>query len=437
MFGVLAEYRIELILAVVVTVVSIPLLARSILGKTSQSLALVGLAFAIFLSMAVGAHWPGGGVNAILQFIPSAFAYLIVCLHCTTKRKVQWVIAMLVFVCMFVIAQGALEMHNGLPTSASNASMESSYFFGMMNAQNEWFYRLRGKGQIDDPNDFAQLIVCTLPLIFFFWKKSRAIRNVFVVLLPVGVLLWGAYLTHSRGSILALLAVVIVALRKRIGTIPALILAGVLFAGATAVGYSGGRNISASAGEDRTALWGEGLELLKSHPLFGVGWGNMPNYAGQTAHNTIVVCAAELGGVGLFFWSMFLLPSLRDVLVVASPKLAAPKEELEIAAVTDASYPIAPAAPQIPDEADIRRLGRLLVLSFTGYLVAGWFLSRAYVMTLFLLGGLTEVAFNMASQRGMSVARLPLGRVIRYSAMLTVAFVLMMYVVLRVINVVH
>jgi hypothetical protein len=40
------------------------------------------------------------------------------------------------------------------------------------------------------------------------------------------------------------------------------------------------------------------------------------------------------------------------------------------------------------------------VLSFTGFLVAGWFLSRTYVMTFFLLGGMVEVVYEMALQRG-------------------------------------
>jgi hypothetical protein len=85
----------------------------------------------------------------------------------------------------------------------------------------------------------------------------------------------------------------------------------------------------------------------------------------------------------------------------------------------------------------IRRLGRLLVLSFTGFLVAGWFLSRAYILTLFLLGGLTEVAFQMALQRGLVSPRLPLGRVLRYSGLLTLGLILIMYITLRIVNLTH
>ena len=436
MFGSLAEYRIELILAAVIAFVSIPAFGRSSVGKTAQTPALIGLAFATFMSVLVGASWAGGGLTALLLFIPNAFAYLLVCVHCTTKRKIQILILMMLFVCLFVIAQGALELHRGLPqgVDARDVHMEGSYFLGMSNEHKEWFYRLRGQGQINDPNDFAQLIICVLPLMFFFWKQKKKIWNFLVVLLPVGILLWGAFLTHSRGSILAFMAVLIMASRKKIGTVPSLILAGLLFAGASATGYTGGRDISASSGEDRTELWGDGLQLLKAHPLFGIGFGNMPDAIGKTAHNTIVVCAAELGLCGLFFWSMFLFPSIRDAVAVASPKNAIEKKAVVL---SDTAFPLPPPSVAVPDESEIRLLGRLLVLSFTGFLVSGWFLSRAFVLTLFLLGGLTEVVFQMALQKGLVSPRLPLARVLRYSGAMTIGFILVMWITLRIVNLTH
>ena len=433
MFGSLAEYRIELILAGVIAFVSLPALSGSSVGKTAQLPAVAGLAFATFMSVLVGASWAGGGLTAFLLFIPNAFAYVLVCVFCTTRRKVQIVILMMLFVCLFVIGQGALELRHGLPQglAAHDADMSGSYFMGMSNEHREWFYRLRGQGQINDPNDFAQLIVCVLPLMFFFWKEKRKVRNFFFVLVPVGILLWGAFLTHSRGSILALMALVIMALRKKIGTVPSLLLAGLLFAGASAAGYTGGRDISTSSGEDRTELWGDGLQLLKAHPLFGIGFGNMPDAIGKTAHNTIVVCAAELGLCGLFFWSMFLFPSVRDAVAVAWPRNIIEKKPVVL---SDTAFPLPPPGSAVPDESDIRLLGRLLVLSFTGFMVTGWFLSRAFVLTLFLLGGLTEVVFQMALQRGMVSPRLPLGRVLRYSGLMTIGFILVMYITLRIVN---
>jgi O-antigen ligase len=242
------------------------------------------------------------------------------------------------------------------------------------------------------------------------------------------------YLTHSRGAILGVLAIVIVAARRKIGTVPALLLAGVLFIAASTTNFAGGRDISTSAGEDRTVLWGDGMQLLKTHPVFGVGFGQMPEYFGHTAHNTIVVCAAELGFCGLFFWSLFLLPSLKDAAGVAYRKN---EIQREAAVSSDTSYPLAAASLNVPDEAEIAKFAQLLVLSFTGFLVTGWFLSRAYILTLFLLAGFTEAIYEMARERGMVPERLPFGRIFKYSGVMAIGLVLMMYVVLRIVNLTH
>jgi O-antigen ligase len=285
--------------------------------------------------------------------------------------------------------------------------------------------------EINDPNDFAQLIACVLPLVFIFWRPKKMLQNIAFVILPVCALLYGAYLTHSRGGMLALLAIVVVAARRRIGTLPALLLVGGLFVASMALHVTGGRDISADAGEDRTDLWGQSMQLLKSHPLFGVGFGNLADYLGHTAHNTILVCAAELGLFGLYFWSLFLFPTLRDALAITSPKKV---NEGEPVIPEEAPFPQVSLKIEALDKAEINRLGRLMVLSFTGFLVAGWFLSRAFVMTLFLLGGMTEVIFEMALQRGMISSRLPFARVLRYSGALAILLLLVMYITLRIVN---
>ena len=436
MFGAIAQYRIELILALLLILVSVPAILNTKVGKTAQTTGLIGLAFATMASVVIGAHWFGGGITAFLLFIPNAFAYFLVFLHCDTTKKLKVLIFMVLFVCLFVVAQGTYEMHEGLPTGpeARNVDLTDTYFLGMDNDAGQWFYRLRGKGEINDPNDFAQVIVTVLPLTFIFWQRKRFLRNFVVVLLPVAALLWGSYLTHSRGAVVGLLAVAIMAMRRRIGTVPSLVIAAVLFATLSALHFTGGRQISTSAGEDRTALWGEGMQLLKSHPFFGVGFGSMPEYATQTAHNTIVVCAAELGFTGLYFWSVFLLPSLRDAASLASPEKV---KDGEAPAPPSTSQPFHLPSPETLAKADINKLGQLLVLSFTGFLVTGWFLSRAYVLTLFLLGGLTEVVYEMALSRNMLAPRPRLGTTLRQSGYMAVGLVLLMYVTLRIVNVTH
>src|ERR1035437_4572766 len=218
MFGPLAAYRIELILAILIFFVSLPALMKSFILKTPQSLALIGLALAVFLSVLIGVRWPGGAVHAFLGFIPNAFAFWLVCLHCNSKKKLQTLVAMLVFVCLFVIANGCIELLHGgqesvhnLPTDAYRANadawrVEHPYLLPKPNDREEP-NRLKGLGQINDPNDFAQLLVCVIPLVFIFWRPKKMLRNFALVMLPVCALLFGVFLTHSRGALVALMAV--------------------------------------------------------------------------------------------------------------------------------------------------------------------------------------------------------------------------------------
>ena len=444
LFGPLAPYRIELILAVLIVFASLPGLRKSFILKTTQSLALIGLAVAAFMSVLVGVRWAGGAVQALLGFIPNAFGFFLVCLHCNSKRKLQVVVLMLLFVCLFVIAQGGADLLRGsqesiqsLPTDAYHAyaqawQMEHPYLLPKPNDGGP--NRLKGLGMINDPNDFGQVTVCVIPLVFIFWRARKMLWNFAFVLAPVGLLVLGVYLTHSRGALVALIAVVVVAARRRIGTLPALLVAGGLFAAAMAFQFTGGRAISAEAGADRTALWGEGLQMLKSHPVFGVGYGNFMQHAENTAHNSVVVCVAELGIVGLFFWCMFLFPTLRDALVASS---SAKVSEAVPMIAEESLFPQPMKTREEIDKAEINRLGRLMVLSLTGFLVAGWFLSRAYVMTFFLLGGMVEVVYEMALQRGMIAPRVKLFRALLYSGGLEVSLLAAMYIMLRIVNLMH
>ena len=116
--GPLAAYNAEVVIAVLIVLVSIPSLPRSVILKAPQSLALVGLAAAVFLSIFT-TGWIGGGVKAFQQFIPNAFAYFIVCIHCGSKRKLQILVLLLLFVSIFVTIRGDMELiQSAIPQGA-------------------------------------------------------------------------------------------------------------------------------------------------------------------------------------------------------------------------------------------------------------------------------------------------------------------------------
>lgn len=448
LFGPLAPYHVEIILAGLICLVSLPAIGKSFVFKTPQSLALVGVSLAVFLSMLIGDRWASGAVVALLGFIPNALAYFLVCLHCRSTVKLRILILMLLFVCVFVIARGFIDLQFRIPVSSPPTSavfdsdrlnpwnIDHPFQLPMRNNTGEWFYRLRGEGEISDPNDFGQLTVCLIPLVFFFWRPKRTVSNIAFVIVPASVLVFGMYLTHSRGSIVALAAVALVAARRRIGTLPALVMTGGLFIAASVLHVAGGREISSSAGSDRTGLWGQGLEMLKSQPLFGVGYGHFAEKSdvGLTAHNSIVVCAAELGLFGLFFWALFLLPTLRDAIWTSQPANVSGGEP---SVNENRSLRQQGRKTATIDKTEVNRLGSIMVLSLTGFLVQGMFLSRAFVLTLFLLGGMAEVVYEIALARGMVAPRLRIGKALWCTGGLTFGLVLGMYVMLRIMNLLH
>ena len=451
-FGQLAQYRIELFLAIAIVAASLPKLMRSSVGKTPQTLALTGLAAAVFLSVLIGVGWLGGATSAIVKFIPAMFAFFLVSLHFNSRWKLKILVLMLFFVCVFVIVQGGLELMQSnspqlseiLPGEIPNTvtlntplwNATHPYLVAQQTTPNEWILRVRGLGIINDPNDFGQLLICVIPLLFIFWQPKKFILNFAVVIIPACILLYGLYLTHSRGDLVALVAVVLVATRRRIGTVLSVVVAGGLLVGALALQFTGGRAITTDAGSDRTELWGEGLQLLKTHPFFGVGFGQMSDLTDtlHTAHNSIVVCAAELGLFGLFFWTLYLLPTVRDAYMIAMPKRVSEAVEPDAVEHQPLFRPWQGAAL---NKAEINHLGFCLLLSLTGFLAAGWFLSRAFAMMFFLLGGMIGVVYEEARRQGMVAPRLPMKRTLVYSAALTIGLVVLVYVMLRVVNLTH
>ena len=158
LFGPLAQYRIELILAALVLLVSMPKMTRSFAFRTPQALALAGLSVAVFLSMLIAVRWMGGAISAFLGFIPSIYAYFLICLHCNSKRKIRIIVLMLLFVCLFDIANGAADLRHVNAFSGSSGAgpsegvnrrawdFEHPYLLQMKNDTGAWFYRIRGSG---------------------------------------------------------------------------------------------------------------------------------------------------------------------------------------------------------------------------------------------------------------------------------------------------
>lgn len=67
--------------------------------------------------------------------------------------------------------------------------------------------------------------------------------------------------------------------------------------------------------EERRLLQQDAYNVIKAHPVIGVGWGNYKQHAGtrEFAHNLFLLITAELGVAGSFFFFWFLLAWLWEI----------------------------------------------------------------------------------------------------------------------------
>lgn len=481
-FGDLAQYHLEEFIAFVALIASLLKAQGAGVFKMSQTVAVLALMVCVVLSLVFNGV-TRSAPEALITFLTGALTYFFIMWNFRTWFHVQLLIAVLLAAALFVVSQGFFAVNTG--------NVASPWVFVMGHVGDNVLLRIRGLGFINDPNDLCQFLVGLIPCVFIFWRRGNFLRNLLFVLLPVFVLLYGMFLTHSRGGMVGLLAALMVVGWRKFGVIPAVITGGGLFVALSAIGWSGGRDVSAESGSDRMEAWSTGLTLIRSHPVFGVGYHRFEEYFYITAHNTVVVCAAEIGLVGFFFWTLMVIPTMVELGAgsrAASPKLdpdaarkvrppfpwaraaaatspltIAPTRMLHTAAalrlratpalstVISASLaqaiiptppvflsrgPILPVenSPKFPADEEIRRMCSLLTISLTGFFAAGWFLSRSYTTVLFVNIAMALAIHRLAVERGIVPGYLAWPKAAKYSGIATVVLIALVYILLRVTN---
>jgi putative inorganic carbon (hco3(-)) transporter len=117
-----------------------------------------------------------------------------------------------------------------------------------------------------------------------------------------------------------------------------------------------------SGGMDRLAIWSDGMAFFKSSPLWGIGKGGFMERDDWTAHNSYLLCAAELGILGFFLWMSILVVTIMQLNRVSK-------------VVADTNPALA-------------RWAVAVKISLGGYLFTSYFLSCTYSLPLFLLLGM-------------------------------------------------
>ena len=380
----LAAYRPMIVLwgVAFVSAVARAIARREIASRPVYFLLLAAFIGVIAISQVVNG-WSGGALISVADFSTSAMLFVLTVLNLTSSERVRKT-SVVLLICVVVLAVYAIAAYHfgffaeGLllrqTTDANEGFFEQNPpSIPAEDSAHMYLWRVRSLGFLSDPNDFAQAMVMVLPFLWGVYSRGRLGRNLVLVAAPGAVLLYAIYLTQSRGAILGCLALFAFAAHRRLGTLRLATIAAVAVTAIATLNY-GGRGFSTqeeSAGQ-RIEAWYEGLQMLQHQPIFGVGYGNFLNHHYLTAHNSFVLCFAELGLVGFFLWVGMLALGFTGVNQVVQ---RAPADSLEY------------------------KLGVQLQASLVGFMTCAWFLSRTYQPGLYLLLALCAAVAWCTRQR--------------------------------------
>ncbi len=368
---------------------------------------MLGLLFWIPISIIFGARWFGGALNAFIDFIPIVVLFIVAATLLNSPKRLRQMFFVLAAVNGVIAWHGINQAQSGVGWSGMPQSQERITYVGFLN----------------DPNDLAMAFLIALPLTLSFVRRGGNKLTSIVAIAAVTAILYGAYLTNSRGAIVSLAAMIGVysLLRRGWGrsliVVPAL-LAALFFAAPDRMGDISADEESAN---ERVEAWYEGFQMMKQSPLFGVGKGLFTDHHVRTAHNSFVLAAAELGLIGYFFWlSLVALSTMMLLALVRAPPPESPHKSPHCIEGDDSW-------------AEHQRLARILLYALAGCLGSSFFLSRSYAIPLYVLLAMIVGLYQSSHVRWPHLPSFALGSRFRWLVLFEMASLAFIWLTTRIL----
>lgn len=312
---------------------------------------MIGLYIAIVLSHLSHSYF-GGAIQSINEFFPVFISYFIIAHTINTEQKLKLFLLLLISCAAFLAFEGILEVSNGESYFGVKA-LEQGVGYND-DGSRIFVQRIKWVGPFADPNDLAMVFVFAVPILLDLLLK----RIIFFPLITLGLILYGLYLTNSRGGMLSLLVSLFVFFVLRYKSVKGMTIG--LCLGAVLMIFGPSRMGEMSASEDsahgRLDAWYNGYQMFQSSPLFGVGKGMFTDFYTLTAHNSFVLVISELGLLGaIFFVGCFYYPLVNGYNTIFRSK----------SSCTDMN---------------LLSIHNALLSSLMGLIISMFFLSRSYVL---------------------------------------------------------
>lgn len=316
-----------------------------------QNWLMLWLYAAIIMSVLVRMN-PANVIDAITEFGTIMIMYFLISNLIDTPRRFAFVFKLLFALTLALGISGIIQ-----------------YFTGKgLGGQETYEGRIQAVGIFSDPNDLGLALVMVMPYAFLkLFERVRPWERA-LAFVTLAVLSYALFLTQSRGGLMAFGALLMILLSRRLGKTLGYGIGGVAM---LALFVLGPRMSTISTGEasayGRIQAWGIGIDLFEQYFLFGVGYRNFTEYHFRTAHNSFVLCAAELGMFGLYAWVMVIYLSIKNCGFIANELRL--KGQRRFAVYVDT-----------------------IRFSLIAYCLGAYWLSRTYNEMLFIMVGLCTAA---------------------------------------------
>lgn len=287
-------------------------LTESGLSRKPATVCVLGVLAGIFLSHFAQFNLFSARMGAF-EFSKVVAYFLILVTTINTSRRLVILLATVAALTLAINTLAVLHYHHYIEIPSLTVLMQNDY--DPDTGESFLVPRMQATGIFGDPNDLSMIIVAAITICACGLFYSTMGMPRFLLLAPIGFLGYGLTLTQSRGGLLALFASCGTLLYSRFGGPRAILLVGATFP--ILLSGFGGRQVDIGAamtggtGATRAEHWSDGLQMIKSSPIFGIGHNMYAEKAsGMVAHNSFVHAFAELGLVGgVPYFSLFVLLS--------------------------------------------------------------------------------------------------------------------------------